>query len=280
MVRPELTKRVRTNWWYAVDEQAGGEEVRSVAQPLLKSGQEADAPCASADEQDVAGPELLGPTLLDVRPDAHVDLATDLKEDAAVVRRDRDGGDLGVPVALLVPSGDAAPRTLAAEVERVEIEQGGEVAEGIGLGHELGTVHRGDPGRRDADRGGCRWGIGAEQVPPGTAADLVAAPVVACGPDGADHRGASPGCVLADGQNVDVGGQPGEQAVPVPRGRLADHHGPRPGPLAVQTSDRADREAADPSCVRIGPERIQQGTGGRPGPRDDERLGGVPAGLE
>ena len=48
-----------------VDEQPGGEEVRPVSQPLLQCREETDAPGPPTDEEDVAGPKVLGSAIDD-----------------------------------------------------------------------------------------------------------------------------------------------------------------------------------------------------------------------
>ena len=250
-----------------VDEQTGGEEVGSVGQALLEGLEETDAPRSSADEEDVAGLELLGRAVDDLRPDAHLDLATDLEEERPWSVDDRDGRDLGGPVPLLVLAGDAVrgpspPRSSGSSSNREEKR-----LEGIGLGHELGSVDRSDAGRRmptaarrrrvDRNRAGRR------QVRPRTSSLPQWSRVR---PDLVDHPRASRLPTAEPRVRT-------SRFSDSPDSRRCQSHGDgspimrpaEPRPLAVQTSDRADREVPDLVVVGVAAQRSRAGHARRSG---------------
>lgn len=160
-----------------VDEEASREEIGPIPQSLLQRLEQTDPALPTTDEQDGAGLKRLRPALRDLPSLANVDRTPDLEEEASAVGFHRHRRYSRRPLAALALARDRGDRPLAVDVERVEVEQGGEFSEGVGLGDVLRAIGHHHRHRPSGRRWPGRRRVATDQGPPGALADLGATPV-------------------------------------------------------------------------------------------------------
>ena len=253
----------------AIDEETRREQVGTIGQSLLQRLEEADPTLSAADQEHRRRLEPFGPAIHDLRADPDLHRAADLQENLGLGRVHGDSRDCCRPatgLGLACHPGSALRRQCRGDRAR-------RARPARRRDRAAGRTRRRRPGGTDG--AGTAGGEGGGSVP--TRARQVVPRT--CGSPSAPSPHARPTrwrrasrCRLSPSVRTSRYGEPREEARPVPRRRLTDHERSRPGPLAVQASDRLMIRGPIPLAVGVGSESVEQSTRCRTGSRDDQRL--------